>query len=63
MHHQTIGHWIAIYGYNLNGQSTLYADSVYGDSWIWSWAANVPRYSAFSSSSMYTLLGARGWVW
>jgi hypothetical protein len=47
---QTIGHWIAIYGYNLNGQNTLYGDSVSGDSWIWSWAANVPPYSSFSSS-------------
>ena len=40
-----------------------YADSVHGDSWIWSWAASVPAYSTISSSSMTTLLNQQGYVW
>lgn len=60
---QTILHWIAVYGYDNNGGNTWYADSVHGDSWIWSWAANVPANSSFSSGSMTTLLNQRGFVW
>ena len=59
----TIYHWIGIYGYTSYGNNTSYADSVHGDSWIWSWAANVPAYSTISSSSMTTLLNQRGYVW
>lgn len=59
----TIYHWIGIYGYTSYGYNTSYADSVHGDSWIWSWAVNVPAYSTISSSSMTTLLNQRGYVW
>lgn len=60
---QTIYHWIGIYGYASSGDATKYADSISGDSWIWSWAVNVPAYSSFSSTSMTTLLNQRGFVW
>ena len=59
----TIYHWIAIYGYTYYGVDTKYADSVSGDAWIWSWAANVPPYSSFASSDMTTLLNQRGVVY
>lgn len=59
----TIYHWIGIYGYSNNGGYTKYADSVSGDTQFWSWAANVPAYSSFSSSDMTTLLNQRGFVW
>lgn len=59
----TIYHWIGIYGYTNYGYNTSYADSIHGDSWIWSWAVNVPAYSTISSSDMTTLLNQRGFVW
>lgn len=58
-----LGHWIAIYGYTNYGQGSTYADSISGDQWIWSWAANVPPYSTINSSDMNTLLQTMGFVW
>jgi hypothetical protein len=58
-----LNHWIAIYGYTSNGAYTKYADSIAGDAWIWSWAANVPAYSTYDSPDMTTLLNGRGFVW
>jgi hypothetical protein len=59
----TIYHWIGIYGYLDYGTFTSYADSIHGDSSIWSWAVNVPAYSWIPSSDMTTLLNQRGFVW
>jgi len=59
----TIYHWIAIKGYTSYGNNTTYDDSVSGDSWIWSWAANVPAVSTIASTTMTTLLNGRGFVW
>lgn len=58
-------YWVAIYGYVNNGQYSVYADSVSGATWVWSWATpnNVPPSSTYSSSQLYTLLSQRGWVW
>ncbi len=59
----TIYHWIAIRGYTNYGANTCCADSISGDSWIWSWIVNVPPYSTISSSDMTTLLNSRRYIW
>lgn len=58
-----IFHWYAINWYDgSSGSGTDYADSVYGSQI--SWAKYVPRYTInFSSSTITTINGGRGYVW
>lgn len=59
---QTIGHWIALYGYSKTdcGADTSYADSVYGS--VINWPVQ-PYNAGFSSATMTSLLNGRGFVW
>lgn len=57
-------HYVAAYGYDSSGATTMYADSVHGvPTSIISWAAAVPAYSPFSNSSMFTLFSPFGYTW
>jgi hypothetical protein len=57
-------HWVAAYGYNSTGATTLYADSVHGvPTSVISWAASVPDYASYSSSWLFTLMTEFGYVW
>jgi hypothetical protein len=54
---ETIGHYIAIGGWNDNTGQVWYADSA---TTVWS---GVPAYSWFSTYDMETILGGRGFIW
>jgi Peptidase_C39 like family len=59
---QTIFHWFDIRGYEDSGGVTDYEDSVHGASSI-GWSSAVPAYSALASSTIMSILGARGYDW
>jgi hypothetical protein len=59
---QTIFHWFDIRGYQASGGVTDYEDSVHGASSI-GWSSAVPAYSALASSTIVSILGARGYDW
>jgi hypothetical protein len=59
---QTIFHWFDIRGYEDSGAVTDYEDSVHGASSI-GWSSAVPAYSALASSTIMSILGARGYDW
>jgi hypothetical protein len=59
---QTIFHWFDIRGYANSGGVTDYQDSVHGASSI-GWSGVVPAYSALASSTIVSILGARGYAW
>jgi hypothetical protein len=59
---QTIFHWFDIRGYEDSGAITNYEDSVHGASSI-AWNSAVPAYSALASSTIVSILGARGYDW
>jgi hypothetical protein len=59
---QTIFHWFDIRGYRKSGATTDYEDSVHGASSI-GWAATVPAYSSLPSSTIVSIIGARGYAW
>jgi hypothetical protein len=59
---QTIFHWFDIRGYSASGGVTDYQDSVHGASSI-GWSGAVPAYSALASSTIVSILGARGYDW
>ena len=59
---QTIFHWFDIRGYQDSGGVTDYEDSVHGASSI-GWSSAVPAYSALASSTIVSILGARGYDW
>jgi hypothetical protein len=57
-------HWIALDGYANSGASTVYADSVHGDTQFWWWAANVPAFGTVSTQTiMFPLLNTFGYIW
>jgi hypothetical protein len=58
----TIFHWFDIRGYAASGGVTDYQDSVHGASSI-GWSGAVPAYSALASSTIVSILGARGYDW
>ncbi len=58
---RTIYHWVAVRGYDDDGDTTRYADSVSGSNI--SWAAPVPRYNEIDTDKIVTIFGARGYVW
>jgi len=58
---RTIYHWVAVRGYDDDGATTRYADSVAGSSI--SWAAPVPRYNEIDTAKIVMIFGARGYVW
>jgi Peptidase_C39 like family len=58
---RTIYHWVAVRGYDDEGETTRYADSVSGSNI--SWSAPVPRYSEIDTDKIVTIFGARGYVW
>lgn len=58
---RTIYHWIAVRGYDDNGETTRYADPVAGSSI--SWSAPVPRYAEIDTDTIVTIFGARGYIW
>lgn len=58
---RTIYHWIAVRGYDDDGATTRYADSVAGSNI--SWAAPVPRYNEIDTAKIVMIFGARGYVW
>jgi hypothetical protein len=59
---QTIMHWIDIRGYQDYGSVTDYEDSVHNATAI-GWATNVPAYSSLATSTIVSILGARGYDW
>lgn len=59
---QTIFHWVAVDGYEGNGNSIHYADSVAGASSI-SWSASVPQYSSINYTTFATIMDGRGFIW
>jgi hypothetical protein len=59
---QTIFHWFDIRGYAASGGVTDYEDSVHGASSV-GWSGAVPAYSALASSTIVSILGARGYDW
>ncbi len=59
---QTIFHWFDIRGYEASGGVTDYEDSVHGASSI-GWSSATPAYSALASSTIVSILGARGYDW
>lgn len=59
---QTIFHWFDIRGYEDAGTVTDYEDSVHGASSI-GWSSAVPAYSDLASSTIMSILGARGYDW
>ena len=58
---RTIYHWVPVRGYDDDGATTRYADSVAGSRI--SWAGPVPRYNEISTAKIVTIFGARGYVW
>ena len=58
---RTIYHWVAVRGYDDDGATTRYADSVAGSGI--SWAAPVPRYNEIDTAKIVMIFGARGYVW
>jgi len=58
---RTIYHWVAVRGYDDDGATTRYADSVAGSRI--SWAAPVPRYNEIDTAKIVMIFGARGYVW
>lgn len=59
---QNIQHWFAIRGYDNNGDTVQYADSISGASSI-SYSASVPAYSSMPTSTIAVILDGRGYVW
>jgi hypothetical protein len=59
---RTIFHWFEIRGYEDNGDSTMYEDSVHNASSV-SWHAGVPAYSTLPSSWIVSIVAGRGYVW
>jgi len=58
---RTIYHWVAVRGYDDDGDTTRYADSVSGSNI--SWSAPVARYNEIDTDKIVTIFGARGYVW
>jgi hypothetical protein len=58
---RTIYHWVAVRGYDDDGETTRYADPVAGSSI--SWAAPVDRYNEIDTDKIVTIFGARGYIW
>lgn len=58
---RTIYHWVAVRGYDDDGETTRYADPVAGSSI--SWAGPVDRYNEIDSDKIVTIFGARGYIW
>lgn len=58
---RTIFHWVAVRGFDDNGDTTRIADPVAGSSI--SWAGGVPRYSEIDTDKIVTIFGARGYIW
>jgi hypothetical protein len=59
---RTIFHWFEIRGYQGNGATTMYEDSVH-DARSVSWSAGVPAYSTLSSAAIVSIVAGRGYVW
>ncbi len=55
---QTIYHWVAIKGYNTNGNNTTYVDSVHGTT-FWSWSASVPAQGTITSNNMNIMVNGK----
>ena len=58
---RTIYHWVAVRGYEDDGETTRYADPVAGSSI--SWAGPVDRYNDIDTDKIVTIFGARGYIW
>lgn len=58
---RTIYHWVAVRGYDDDGETTRYADPVAGSSI--SWSGPVDRYNEIDSDKIVTIFGARGYIW
>lgn len=58
---RTIYHWVAVRGYDDDGETTRYADPVAGSSI--SWAGPVDRYNEIDTDKIVTIFGARGYIW
>ena len=58
---RTIYHWVAVRGYDDEGQTTRYADPVAGSGI--SWQGPVDRYNEIDSDKIVTIFGARGYIW
>jgi hypothetical protein len=58
---RAIYHWVAVRGYDDDGETTRYADPVAGSSI--SWAGPVDRYNEIDTDKIVTIFGARGYIW
>jgi hypothetical protein len=58
---RTIYHWVAVRGYDDDGETTRYADPVANSSI--SWQGPVDRYNEIDSDKIVTIFGARGYIW
>ena len=58
---RTIYHWVAVRGYDDDGETTRYADPVAGSGI--SWQGPVDRYNEIDSDKIVTIFGARGYIW
>ena len=58
---RTIYHWVAVRGYDDEGETTRYADPVSGSGI--SWPGPVDRYNEIDSDKIVTIFGARGYIW
>jgi hypothetical protein len=58
---RTIYHWVAVRGYDDDGDTTRYADPVAGSSI--SWSGPVDRYNEIDTDKIVTIFGARGYIW
>ncbi|MBB3326860.1 C39 family peptidase [Microlunatus antarcticus] len=58
---RTIYHWVAVRGYDDDGETTRYADPVSGSGI--SWQGPVDRYNEIDSDKIVTIFGARGYIW
>lgn len=58
---RTIYHWVAVRGYDDDGETTRYADPVAGSSI--SWSGPVKRYNEIGTDKIVTIFGARGYIW
>lgn len=58
----SIYHWVGVYGYESNGATTFYADSIAGTKY-WAFSASVTPYNSIPDSTLATMLNRRGFIW
>ncbi|ASS76645.1 hypothetical protein CIG75_17830 [Tumebacillus algifaecis] len=59
----TLQHWVAVFGYNQNGDTAWYADSAAGAAGLSFDTSAIPKYSELPVSKWSTLVNERGIIW